>query len=464
MISTLSARFINLFPLLGFALLCQILVAEQTKPNFIIIIGDDVGWDAFGCTGMKEARTPAIDQLANESTMMTRLYCSVSQCAPLRAELYTGLLPMNNGVLANARKEKRTGIKNIADHLNPLGYKVGLSGKKHFGLGTAKIDVIPGFPSNANGSNQIHSFDGVEDYISQAKKEGNSFCVVIGATHAHHPWDHGNESNYPVEKVNLRPHYIDTPAARQAVAKHAAEVEVLDQQVRETRELMKKMDLEKNTILIFLSEQGIAMPRGKWSPYEHGSRAICLAQWKGKILSRKTDALAMYCDIIPTLIDFAGGKNFGLDGKSLRKLWTSKKIDNHRKEILISNVHPFWQKAIVTATHKLVWTGHPEREHIWRTFNSKGKFFAQPWTEWMEKAKSNESAARKVKRVLQPKAFELYDVVSDPYETKDLASEASHEKRIKTLHDKLKTLMSECGESTTPPQLSDRNKKKNQTK
>jgi uncharacterized sulfatase len=371
---------------------------------------------------------------------------------------------MNNGVLANARKEKRTGIKNIADHLNPLGYKVGLSGKKHFGLGTARIDVIPGFPANANGSNQVHSFDGIEDYISLAKKEGNSFCVIIGATHAHHPWDHGKESNFPTDQIQLRPHYIDTPAARQAVAKHAAEVEVLDQQVRETRELMQKMDLEKDTILIFLSEQGIAMPRGKWSPYEHGSRAICLAQWKGKILSRKTDALAMYCDIVPTLIDFAGGKNPGLDGKSLRKLWTSEKINNHRKEILISNVHPFWQKAIVTATYKLVWTGHPERDHIWRNFNSKGKFFAKPWTEWMEKAKSNESAARKVKRVLQPKAFELYDIVSDPYETKDLASEASHEKRIKTLHDKLKTLMSECGESTTPPQLSDRNKKKNQTK
>ena len=131
------------------------LSGQTSKPNFIIIIGDDVGWDAFGCTGMKEARTPAIDQLANEATMMTRFYCSVSQCAPLRAELYTGLFPMNNGVLANAKKEKRTGIKNIADHLNPLGYKVGLSGKKHFGLGTAKIDVIPGFPSNANGSNQI---------------------------------------------------------------------------------------------------------------------------------------------------------------------------------------------------------------------------------------------------------------------------------------------------------------------
>jgi uncharacterized sulfatase len=374
------------------------------------------------------------------------------------------LLPKNNGVLANAKKEKRDGVKNIADHLIPLGYKVGLSGKKHFGLGTAKIDLIPGFATGANGSNQVHSFDGVEKYISQARQKGSSFCVIIGATHAHHPWDHGKESNFPTDRIQLRPHYIDTPTARQAVAKHAAEVEVLDQQVRETRELMKKMDLEKNTILIFLSEQGIAMPRGKWSPYEHGSRALCLAYWKGRILSRTTPALAMYCDIVPTLVDFAGGEDPLLDGKSLMGLWMEKEVKNHRKEVLISNVHPFWQKAIVTDTYKLIWTGHPEREHIWGNFNSKGKFFAKPWAEWIEKAKTHATAARKVERILQPKTFELYDIVSDPYETKDLASKAKHKQRIKTLHEKLKSLMAECGESTTPPQASDQRKKKNQTK
>jgi uncharacterized sulfatase len=457
-------KFLNLIPLSAFWFLCFPALAQKDSPNFIIIIGDDVGWDAFGCTGMEEARTPAIDQLASESTMMTRFYCSVSQCAPLRAELYTGLLPKNNGVLANAKKEKRDGVKNIADHLIPLGYKVGLSGKKHFGLGTAKIDLIPGFATGANGSNQVHSFDGVEKYISQARQKGSSFCVIIGATHAHHPWDHGKESNFPTDRIQLRPHYIDTPTARQAVAKHAAEVEVLDQQVRETRELMKKMDLEKNTILIFLSEQGIAMPRGKWSPYEHGSRALCLAYWKGRILSRTTPALAMYCDIVPTLVDFAGGEDPLLDGKSLMGLWMEKEVKNHRKEVLISNVHPFWQKAIVTDTYKLIWTGHPEREHIWGNFNSKGKFFAKPWAEWIEKAKTHATATRKVERILQPKTFELYDIVSDPYETKDLASKAKHKQRIKTLHEKLKSLMAECGESTTPPQASDQRKKKNQTK
>ncbi len=140
------------------------------QPSFIVVLGDDVGWDAFGCTGMREARTPAIDQLARESCMMKRFYCSVSQCAPLRAELYTGLLPNHNGVLANATRVKRPGVKNVADH--------------------------------------------------------------------------------------LRPHYGDTLAARQAVAKHAAEVEVLDHLVRETRDMMKSMDLDEDTILVFLSEQG----------------------------------------------------------------------------------------------------------------------------------------------------------------------------------------------------------------
>ena len=436
--------------------------AVQAKPNFIVVLGDDVGWDAFGCTGMEVARTPAIDQLAAESSMMTRFYCSVSQCAPLRAELYTGLLPNNNGVLANAAKIKRPGVKNVADHLRPLGYQVGLTGKRHFSLGSGKIDKIEGFSENGNGSNQTHSFDGIRDYITRAKSAGDSFCVFICATHAHHPWDHGEESNFPVENISVHPHYVDTPAARQAIQKHAAEVEVLDQQVRETRELMEEMELEDNTILIFLSEQGIAMPRGKWSPYEHGSRALCLAHWKGKIPVAKTAALAMYCDIVPTLVDFAGGDNAGVDGKSLKSLWTAENSSGrtHRDAVLISNVHPFWQKAIVTDTYKLIWSGHPEREHIWSNFTSKSKFFAKPWEEWKIAAETDSAAAERVKRILSPGKLELYDIVTDPYEMNNLATAPEHRARVNSLHQQLRDLMIACGESTTIPAVPEKKTRK----
>ena len=128
--------------------------------------------------------------------------------------------------------------------------------------------------------------------------------------------------------------------------------------------------------------------------------------------------------------------------------------------MLISNVHPFWQKAIVTDTYKLIWTGHPEREHVFSNFTSGNKFFSKPWAEWMDEAKTNETAARKVKRILQPKPFELYDVVSDPYEIDDLSDLPEHKERIATLRTKLRKLMTDCGESTTPPEAPSPKKKK----
>lgn len=429
-------------------------------PNFIVVIGDDVGWDAFGCTGTASARTPNIDKLAKTSCQMNRFYCSVSQCAPCRAELYTGLLPKHNGVLANAKKEPRPGVKNVIDRLGPLGYRVGLTGKLHFGLGKAKFDKIDGFSSNGNGSGQTHSLDGVRDYIKKAQAAEQSFCVFICSTHAHHPWDHGDEGLFPSGELAVRAHYVDTPKTRQAMAKHAAEVEVLDQQVGETLAMMNDMSLKEDTIFVFLSEQGIAMPRGKWSPYEHGSRALCLAHWPGKIAARETAALAMYCDIVPTMLDYAGGEAEGLDGRSLKALWSDPEISSHRDAAFISNVHPFWQKAIVTPQYKLVWSAHPAREHIWQNFTSKGKFFAQPWAEWTERAEGDEAAAGKLKRVLHPGVLELYDVVNDPYETRDLAGLDEHQERVKTLHRQLKDLMASVGEETEPPPVPPAKKKK----
>jgi N-sulfoglucosamine sulfohydrolase len=421
--------------LLGLAFLAP------AKPNFLIVLADDVGWDAFGCTGMEIAKTPAIDKLAAESCMMDRFYCCVSQCAPLRAELYTGLLPNRNGVLANAKQEARPDVRNVADHLKPLGYAVGLTGKRHFSRGKAKIDTIGGFNPNGNGSNQTHSFDGLRSYIEAAQAADQAFCIFICSTHAHHPWDHGNAANYPLADISLRPHYIDTPAARQSVARHAAEVEVLDQQVHEARTLLDEMKLADDTVFIFLSEQGIAMPRGKWSPYDHGSRALCLAHWPGKIQPRRSHALAMYCDILPTLIDLAGGDEPGLDGRSLKALWTDTGVAGHRDSVLISNVHPFWQKAIVTDRYKLIWSAHPNRRHIWNNFTSESKFFSRPWAEWLAAAETDPSAARKLQRILHPAELELYDLHADPYETNDLARSPEQAPRVQRLHASLKLLM-----------------------
>jgi N-sulfoglucosamine sulfohydrolase len=427
------------------------LVSAREQPNFVIVLADDVGWDAFGCTGAPHARTPHIDELARKSVVMDRLYTSVSQCAPQRAEFYTGLLPMHNGVLANSRKEERSGILNIADHLRPMGYRVGLTGKSHFRLGQQQFDRIDGFTGNANGDIAEYDLSGVRTYIREAQSAGSPFCVFICSVHAHHPWTVGDESHFPHEQLRIPPHYVDTPATRKAIAIHAAEVEEFDRQVGDVRAMLNESKLENDTILIVLSEQGIAMPRGKWSPYDHGSRAVCIAHWPGHFVPKKTSAIAMYSDFVPTFIDFAGGQSqVPLDGKSLKSLWLDER-DKHRQSAFISNVHPFWQKAIVTEQYKLIWTGFPNEDHIHSNFAST-KFFGKAWSEWKEASEKNRDVAAKIIRVLHPKRYELYDIQNDPYEVHDLAENGQHQNVKLGLLAELKQLMADAGESLEPKQ------------
>ena len=105
--------------------------APQTwdRPNFVIVLGDDVSWSSFGCVdGGLFTQTPNIDKLASQSVRFTNVMCSVAQCAPARHELYTGLLPPTSGVYSNGSKP-RGDYRNIANYLGDLGYNVGLTGK-----------------------------------------------------------------------------------------------------------------------------------------------------------------------------------------------------------------------------------------------------------------------------------------------------------------------------------------------
>ena len=69
--------------------------AVTEKPNFIVYMSDDIGYDPFGCAGNEYAKTPHIDKLAEEGVVFDRLYATVAQCSPCRYELFSGLYPRN---------------------------------------------------------------------------------------------------------------------------------------------------------------------------------------------------------------------------------------------------------------------------------------------------------------------------------------------------------------------------------
>ncbi|HUV64817.1 MAG TPA: sulfatase-like hydrolase/transferase, partial [Sedimentisphaerales bacterium] len=276
------------------ALFATSVVAEE-KPNFVIVLADDVSWSSFGCVDAGlYTRTPNIDKLADQGVRFANFSCSVAQCGPLRHELYTGLLPPSSGVYSNGSKPQGD-YKNIVSYLGDIGYKVGLTGKAHFN-NVSDFQEVPGFTSNGNDSAPTWEMSGVKGFIETSQTEGKPFCMVIASVHAHHPWTIGDASNFPLDKIVVPPHMVDIPITREALARHAAEVEDLDNQVGATMKLLDDMKLAENTVLIFLSEQGTAMPKGKWSPYDYGTKALCLVRWPGKFKpAAVTDAVAMYC-------------------------------------------------------------------------------------------------------------------------------------------------------------------------
>ena len=261
---------------------------------------------------------------------------------------------------------------------------------------------------------------------------------------------------------------VDTPTTRESISRHGAEVEDLDNQVGATMKMLEDMKLDKDTVLIFLSEQGTAMPNGKWSIFDFGCKALCVVRWPDKVKAGTTTAArAMYCDIVPTLVDLAGGTEPEVDGRSLRSV-LEEPTKEHRKYAFLYNTTPIFQRSIVGPEYKLIWTPDRSRDYEMVNSSNKSKLFAKAWAEWVEKAKNDQGAQAKVEHVTKHPEFALYNLKEDPWELTNLAEDPNYAQRVKDMFTELKKEMktyndtwgSDKPRSTTKMGKDDKKKKK----
>ena len=431
--------------------------AGKEKPNFLIIVADDVSWSDFGCMRSGcAALTPNIDRLASQGIRFNNFFCGSAQCTPLRHELFTGLLPATTGVYDNINRGRD--YKNYAEYLIDLGYTVGLAGKS-CPLSHQRIVRVEGFVGGCNDRKPTWSLDGVRKFISSSEAANKPFCVMIGSVHAHHPWTVGDASKTPPDGIVVPDQMVDGPITRRCLSLHAAEVGELDNQVGAVMAMLKELNLDQKTVLIFLSEQGKAMPNGKWSVYDYGCRALCTVRWPGTIeAGAVTDEVAMYCDILPTLVDLAGGPPpEDIDGYSLRKLLVGESRTHHRQNALMFGQKCLIQRAIRTKDFKLIWNPDRSSKYYQKEImsNNSRKFFHKAWAEWVRRAATDPDARAKVDHVLKHPEFELYDIRRDPFETNNLAALPEHEQRVKQMFEDLTTRLTKLNDPLlkkhTPP-------------
>ncbi len=414
---------------------------RKRKPNILIVIADDMACHDCGAYGSKEVRTPNIDRLAGEGMTFDRAFTATAMCAPTRQQLYTGIFPVRNGAYPNHSRVK-TGTKSMVHHFRALGYRVGLTGKTHFGPKES-------FPFEK----------GNEAFVSANKDE--PFCLIVASHHPHTPWKSGG--GYDPANLTIPPYLVDNPETRRALAAYYGEITAFDEQAGHWMEVIDEAGLSENTIFIVTSEQGPQFPGGKWTCYDLGLQVAFIVRWPAKVnAGLRTKAMIQYVDVVPTLVEAAGAEptnvdtncpdpagNRGFDGKSFLNALLGK-TDEHNKYVYgvhttlgIISGKPYPIRSIRSTRHKYIVNLMPDAtfQNVVTEQDREGY-----WKTWLRDAAKDERAAELSKRYTQRPAEELYDLAKDPWELDNLASDPEYGKIKRALRKELKVWMAQQGD------------------
>ncbi len=427
------------------------------KPNFLIIIGDDCTYNDLPLYGGKNVDTPNLDKLASQSLTFNRAYLSVSMCNPCRTELYTGLYPARNGACWN-HSSARPNTKSIVHYLKNLGYRVGLTGKKHVNGkgGVFLFENIKSLEVSCIAETAKYDETGIRKFIG--RNEDQPFCLIVGLVVPHAPWTVGNPDKFVPEKLQLPPNIADTPTTRKEFADYLAEVEVMDEHVGRTLKILKEVGHADDTVVIFTSEQGSQWPGNKWTCYNTGSHTGLIVRSPGNVSAgKRTDALVQYADVVPTLVELAGGNpgKGSFDGSSFAKVLTDPS-QSHRDFVYLMHNNipegpPYPIRAITDGKHHYIRNLQPENLYIEKHMMGEPRW-AEYWNSWMsetgpgQQTGYNEDAVRLINRFMNRPAEELYRQIEDPYEMKNLIDDPKLSKVKQKLSKALDEWMSDQGD------------------
>ena len=358
-----------------FAVFMPHLAAQETPPNIILMLIDDMGWTDLGCYGSKYYETPNIDQLAKDGMKFTQAYSACTVCSPTRAAVLTGKSParlhITDWIAGHDRPHARLKIpewtkqlpleeETLAERLKTRGYATASIGKWHLG-GPEFYPQQQGFDTNIGGTDRgsppsYFSPYGIDTLKDGAKDEFLTDRLTSEAVGF-------IERNKATPFFIYLPHYaVHTPImgkpevvakyqAKRAAGGHsnpvyAALVESVDDSVGRLRATLEKEGLWENTIFIFTSDNGglsgtvsakgwsrgptdnSPSRLGKGSAYDGGVHIPLIVTWPSKINpGSECDTPVISYDHVPTLLEATATKLKDgqiVDGESLMPLLTEK--------------------------------------------------------------------------------------------------------------------------------------------
>ncbi len=336
--------------LCGLATICEA-QPEAIQPNVIIVMTDDQGYGELSYHGNPVLKTPNLDKLARKSLRFTD-YHAAPMCTPTRGQLMTGMDAARNGAInvSSGRALLRPELATMADIFAGNGYQTGIFGKWHLGdnypfrpedrgfqetlwFPSSHIGSVPDFWGNdyfddtyiRNGKRQQFEgyctdlfFDQAIDFMRNSVAAGKPFFTYLPTNTPHGPLI-AKEEDLIALKAAFEASDLAAlePSIKERLVKYLGMVRNIDTNMGRLSEFLKEEGLRKNTILIFVTDNGSthgplyynAGMRGmKTELWEGGHRVPCFISWPGGHFTapRDLDGLVQVQDILPTLVDLCG--------------------------------------------------------------------------------------------------------------------------------------------------------------
>jgi len=422
-----TALFLALIIMVGPA--CK---REQTSPNIVFILADDLGYSQLGCYGSDYYQTPNLDQLAREGMLFTDAYAACAVCSPTRASIMTGKYPgrlhLTDFIAGNKKTDypltqpewqKHLPLEEVtvAEYLKEQGYSTAIFGKWHLSQFKTPPESLPFNPDKQGfdesfvtykpsagisqpwqGAEQdAHNVDTITsralDFID--RNISNPFMLIVSHNTIHDPLKERAET---IAKYEQLPG-ADSPENHPVIA---AMIERLDNSCGAILEGIKEAGLEENTIVVFFADNGgkhkyalqTPLRAGKGWIYEGGIREPLIVKWKGNVEpGTHSDALVSSIDLLPTFLEMAGAEIMpeSIDGKSLVPVLHNPDQEVHAK---LFWHYPHYHKGSGMLPAAAI------RRGDWKLI------------EWYEKSLLEGGGES---------AFELYNLENDMGETRDLS-------------------------------------------
>jgi len=364
---------------------------KNSKPNIIIIMPDDSGYGNHSCFGNPIIKTPNIDALKKESLLLTR-YHSSARCSPSRAKLMSGRHEFLDGVTHTTQMRERMSLDMITlpQALKTAGYATGIFGKWHLGKEKAYRPENRGFDvswiyesgsrmqANISHNGKKEKMTGIyptdfffkkaTEWIDVQRQAKRPFFVYLPPKSPHGPY-RKDSSDMPNEDYKK---FLGThPKMTVEIAKIYWEIENIDKRLGEMIKQLEEWGIADNTLFIFIgSDNGASgtshiynagMKGQKGHPYQGGTRVPVFFRWPGGGIKGGAESatLTSQMDIMPTLLEITGTPMTDqlkqqVEGRSLIPILKTPATDWEDDRHLVHHVGAWAMGQAAQSKHKRV--------------------------------------------------------------------------------------------------------------